>query len=856
MHMPNNTQPQNNPTVSYGKNVKSRELESVTLSEVLNTIQTGNNGIKENIETIRACQEPEQRKELKQLLPYFILGTFKDCIRNNANFERTQFILLDVDHVGIDNVLAIKNQLAQDPNVYAVAISPSGDGLKVIYKLENPITVEAIYRATYLHLSEQFHQKYSIEPDTTIDPARACYMTYDPDLYVNEQSIPVSIVPQSKAKSGPKSKSSPLGTLLATGTTPGNRTHVITQIVGHCVRAHFDKDATVEVVKMWNQKNTPPHTDKKIVDTVNNMYQRYDKTKNIMPFEIVEKDGLYYRVNEKRGDSMITSFTVEPKELLVLEDGDCLRATVTTPEGSVYEDVLIENTDWHTKGKLLKALKHQDLTFHGSEFDVQALCRYVNARVPIKKKGTRVIGLLTEEQTWVTEGLNITKEKISTAPDIISYDKGASAFYKGIAYKQLSDDQYTVLVSGLYTDIFQINEQNIIVPWLSWVFATPVKPLLMESVGGFPLAFVHGPQGSGKTTSARLLNRLSGYRNPKPFSCRENWFPMLKLLTSTNAIPICLDEFKATLLNEKDIKNIIAFMNKSYSGEIEVKGRADQTTKDYVISAPMCVMGEWNISVPSVHERILVIRFKETVKKDKAMQAALDRVWNLPLESFMPRYIQFCLQQDVQKMFDIAKQQVKECFSSIVVAPRIVNNLSVMLLGLELFTRFGKEQNVVIPNINIPDLLKHQLREITGSKSGFVQSAVDQLINELSNMALKEKPITEFGRDMNGPDCKIRNGYDYKQLTLQDKLTGNSVDVLAINFSKIFPDFKLYASQTKYEGDLLDKESYLRQFDECAYVMKKDHPVNFNDKAVRSLCLDIMKAQNAGINLEGFGIAA
>ena len=189
------------------------------------------------------------------------------------------------------------------------------------------------------------------------------------------------------------------------------------------------------------------------------------------------------------------------------------------------------------------------------------------------------------------------------------------------------------------------------------------------------------------------------------------------------------------------------------------------------------------------------------------------------------------------------------------VAPRIVKNLAVMLLGLELFKLFGKLQKVTVPKIDISDLLKHQLHEITGSDSGFVQSAVDQLINELSNMALKEKPITEFGRDMNGPDCKIRNEYDYKQLNIQDK-TGNSVEVLAINFSKIFPDFKQYAAQTKYDGDLLDKESYLRMFDECSYVAQKNHPVKFNDKLVRSLCLDIKKAQDAGISLEGFGIAA
>jgi len=34
-------------------------------------------------------------------------------------------------------------------------------------------------------------------------------------------------------------------------------------------------------------------------------------------------------------------------------------------------------------------------------------------------------------------------------------------------------------------------------------------------------------------------------------------------------------------------------------------------------------------------------------------------------------------------------------------------------------------------------------------------------------------------------------------------------------FNRVFPEFKEYASRTKYEGDLLDKESYLKLFKEC-----------------------------------------
>ena len=111
-------------------------------------------------------------------------------------------------------------------------------------------------------------------------------------------------------------------------------------------------------------------------------------------------------------------------------------------------------------------------------------------------------------------------------------------------------------------------------------------------------------------------------------------------------------------------------------------------------------------------------------------------------------------------------------------------------------------------------------------------------------------------KDPNGFDCIIREDRDYKQISVLNKNASEFIPALAINFSRIFPDFRKYAKLTGYEGDLLDKESYNRLFDECSYVIDKSYPVKFKRNTVRSLCIDIRKARDAGINLEGFGLAA
>jgi hypothetical protein len=847
--MSNNIGIESNTTVSYGELINNNKLKTVSLTEIIHNIKTGNNGIKERIEEIRACTDPEKRRALKQgNLPYFNMGTFREDLRRDQNFEKTQYFILDADHLG-DKVAEFKQKLTQDPTVYYAFTSPSGDGLKIIYKLESVVSDSADYKKIYKYYSDAFEKKYACTVDHTIDPSRACFLSYDTDMYVNEDALPLPMDVQHQTAVLPNAMKDELAQLLASGATPGNRTGIATQIIGHCISRGYTKDVTIEMVKMWNQqKNNPPLPDDKIVYTVEDMYARYQCTDSReMPLDVIEKSGSYYKVtyrNDKPVETMLTSFTLEPKVLLEFEDSDCLQCIVKSANGYTYSNVSIENTDWHSKSKLLHAIGHQDCTFHGSENDVQGLCSYVNSFVPIRKKGTKVVGLLPAEKMWVTEGLNITVSGISLDPTIISYDKGKNAFYHGIKYHQIDDADYTVLLSGLYSNITQLNEDNVIIPWLSWTLTAPVKPILLDYVGGFPLTFVHGPQGCGKTSTAKMLKRLSGYKDPKPHSCKEKPFPMLKLLSSTNAIPVFLDEYKEKLLTEDQMNNIKAYMNKAYSGEVETKGQADQTTRDYEILAPMCVMGEWNITLPSIFERVLVIRFKGTIKKDKKMQAVFDRVWKLPLEAFMPKYIEFCLQQNIPAMFEAAKQYVENLFNSLIVAPRIIDNLSVMVLGVELFKQFGMANKINVPSMNIDEVLKHQLKE-------------------LSVMALKEKPMIDTfikdgttgalvptQRDPNGYDVKIRNGADYK---LVDGVK-NVSRVLAINFKKIFDDFVIHARQIGFEG-LLDKESYLRQFDETSYVIEKNHPVNFNGKSVRVLCIDIDKALSAGIDLEGFGIS-
>jgi len=494
-------------------------------------------------------------------------------------------------------------------------------------------------------------------------------------------------------------------------------------------------------------------------------------------------------------------------------------------------DVLIDNTDWHSKQRFLKAVGHSDCVFLGSDNELQLLCDYVICTVKVKKEGIKIIGLVNEN-IWAVKSLNIDKNGVMDEPKIIPYEKGGGAFYNKIKYELLNKEQQNELVLKFYENIININLPEKILPWIAWIFATPFKPLVDERGEGFPILFVHGGQGSGKTSTSSLIMRLCGYSISDTFSCTMKPFPMRKILSSTNAVPIILDEFKKSDMKDDQVNALLRYIRSTYSGEIEDKGNADQSMSDYRLTAPISVMGEWNINQPAIMERVLLVRLTDIVKKQTSMQEAFNNLKDLYLEGFMPSYIQFCLNQNFEELYSKSKVEIKEYSIGKNIAPRIKNNLSILIIGIRLFIDYAKQNNIDLPQIDIVKILDEQLLEITGSLNGIVRSAVDQLIEELAIMASMDR---------------ICSSVHYKIVEHKGK------KILAIKFSRVYPMFKEQIKKVGYEGDLLDKESYMKLFDQTEYIIGKNLSIRFGKDTFRSLCVDIEAAMAANINLEGFG---
>ena len=843
---------------SFANNIQYTKLERTSLEEILDTIKI-NDELKDKIDKLRASKDPSDKSNIKNKLPYFILGTFKNNIRKKDNLESTRFMILDIDKQDSEKLTKLKSKLEKDKRIVSYFTSPSGDGVKIIYKFNRLIKDPVEFTKVYNHFANIFHEEYLIKPDSTNDASRACYFSYDPKIYRNPKAtlsrIPSEISENNNTNKTSNKTSSNYKKKQETKQNSYNndretkyfsRNQTVKLKDGTSVSA-FSIESKTEIFCPFcihdNEHRKNPNRPNAFIDLNNDGYYYIScSSEHITYWEegsvlggIFERgNNSYGKIKKIDGDYVgvrLTSFVIEPRELLVLKDSDTLKCDVKTVRGNTYTNVLLENKDWHSKSKLLSAIGHQDCVFLGSDNDVQMLCDVINQKVPVRKAGTKTIGL--HDDKWVIEDKNITADGELIVPEIIPNEKGAESFHNKIWYPSITDNEPQELINGFYENIFKINRVETILPFVAWGFITPLKPKILEYLDGFPHLFVHGAQGSGKTSTALMMMRLWGYKTSGTFSCTLNPFPMLKLMSSTNAIPLVFDEFKKQDLTQYQMNNIHRMMRKSYSNEIETRGKPDQTTVDYHLTAPMAVMGEWNTNQPAIRERIIVSSFNNIVKENQNMQNSFHNLKQLQLESFMNNYIPFILRQDVKKLLDKSKNEIDKKFQGYSIAPRVISNLSIMYGGYLLFRRFAEENSITVQPIDMDKVLEFQLSEITGSNTGQVESAVDQLIEGFATMVAGGFDISE--------------SYDYKKMTDRDGVEG-----IAINLKVFMPKFKEWARKTSYEIEILDHKSYSKLFDDTNYIKSKDKTVNFRGTPKRCLFIDIDKAEKAGVDLEGF----
>ena len=172
--------------INFFKSVKALQFKKAEVQKVLQQIKKGH--WKKQINDMRYHLKNGNENEavkIKSNLPCMtISATFKE--RRKKDYVDSYTGLLHLDYDKLENAEEVKTNLISIPYTYSAFISPSGNGVKVLVKSDNAMSSHEV---AFNSLREYYDKIVNVESDSSVkDITRLCYMSYDPDLYLNKTS--------------------------------------------------------------------------------------------------------------------------------------------------------------------------------------------------------------------------------------------------------------------------------------------------------------------------------------------------------------------------------------------------------------------------------------------------------------------------------------------------------------------------------------------------------------------------------------------------------------------------------------------------------------------------------------------
>lgn len=237
--------------MSYFLDVNTTFAYYWNIEEVIKEIKRGL--LKKSVELIRDESDKEERNKLKKKLPMLCVNGIMPQRDGRKLVKYGRYMCLDFDGFeSVEETEKIKEKLKKDPFTLLAFISPSGKGLKVFLEVERRIT-----QTDHLELFEGAKKHFeNIDgwDDSVKDISRACYLSYDPELYYNpEAKVFTEKVKLIKAKGNETSKGASKGIPSTSSVLPYEKA-TSTDNISTLFHQRDSNIIIAQLYKLWSEK--------------------------------------------------------------------------------------------------------------------------------------------------------------------------------------------------------------------------------------------------------------------------------------------------------------------------------------------------------------------------------------------------------------------------------------------------------------------------------------------------------------------------------------------------------------------------------------------------------------------------
>ena len=172
--------------ITIQANVKSGSVSYTELSVIIEKIKTGGSKL-DLIKELRGLREydVEKYKIRKSEMPVVIFQGKFSKRDNESLLEASGLMVLDFDHTGVE----LKERLKSIPFIYMAFVSLGGDGVKALVKIQ-VVKSDAQYKEYWSAVDKALRDILPEVIDSACkDISRACFFSYDPDIYMNTEAM-------------------------------------------------------------------------------------------------------------------------------------------------------------------------------------------------------------------------------------------------------------------------------------------------------------------------------------------------------------------------------------------------------------------------------------------------------------------------------------------------------------------------------------------------------------------------------------------------------------------------------------------------------------------------------------------
>ena len=178
--------------ISLFKNF-TKEIGSRTLAQIIDAIKGDHykKPVSEIRELVDLGDQEKVNRLKKGLVAFTVSGLFEGGRKMPFLKTYNPFVILDIDKLDTEVLPYLVLKIKDIEFTRAAFISPSGRGLKVIVEVNSEMEMHGI---AYQQVMKFYEEVLAVEIDKSgKDITRLCFMSYDPEVYFNEESTLFSI---------------------------------------------------------------------------------------------------------------------------------------------------------------------------------------------------------------------------------------------------------------------------------------------------------------------------------------------------------------------------------------------------------------------------------------------------------------------------------------------------------------------------------------------------------------------------------------------------------------------------------------------------------------------------------------